>query len=132
MLILLTDGRNNAGALSPLQAAEAAKTLGVTVYTVGVGATESRRRGLFQARSEEIDEKTLTQIAEATGGQYFRGTSSEGLATIYSTIDRLEKSTAEIKEFVHREELFHKALLPGLLCLLLQLLLSQTLLRRLP
>jgi Ca-activated chloride channel homolog len=132
VLILLTDGRNNAGALSPLQAAEAAKTLGVTVYTVGVGATEARRRGIFQARSEEIDEKTLTQIAEATGGQYFRGTSSEGLATIYSTIDRLEKSTAEIKEFVHREELFHKALLPGLLCLLLQLLLSQTLLRRLP
>jgi Ca-activated chloride channel family protein len=132
VLILLTDGRNNAGALSPLQAAEAAKTLGVTVYTVGVGATESRRRGFFQGNTEEIDEETLTQIAEATGGQYFRGTSSQGLASIYETIDRLEKSTAEIKELMNREELFHKALLPGVLCLLLQLLLARTLLRRLP
>jgi Ca-activated chloride channel family protein len=132
VLILLTDGRNNAGALSPLQAAQAAKTIGVTIYTVGVGATESRRRGIFQGRTEEIDESTLTQIAEATGGQYFRGTSSEGLATIYDTIDRLEKSTAEIKELVHRKELFHKALLPGLLCLLLSWVLSQTVLRRLP
>jgi Ca-activated chloride channel family protein len=132
VLILLTDGRNNAGALSPLQAAEAAKTLGVTVYTVGVGATEARRRGFFQGNTEEIDEETLTQIAEATGGQYFRGTNSQGLASIYETIDLLEKSTAEVKELVNREELFHKALLPGVLCLLLQLLLSQTLLRRLP
>jgi Ca-activated chloride channel family protein len=132
VLILLTDGRNNAGALSPLQAAEAAKTLGVTVYTVGVGATEARRRGFFQGNTEEIDEETLTQIAEATGGQYFRGTNSQGLASIYETIDRLEKSTAEIKELVNREELFHMALLPGVLCLLLQLLLSRTLLRRLP
>ena len=132
VLILLTDGRNNAGALSPLQAAEAAKTLGVTVYTVGVGSTESRGRGIFGVRTEEIDEVTLTQIAEATGGQYFRGTDSSGLAGIYQTIDRLEKSTAEIKELVKREELFRKALLPGVLLLLLQLLLAQTLLRRLP
>jgi Ca-activated chloride channel family protein len=132
VLILLTDGRNNAGALSPMQAAEAAMTLGVTIYTVGVGATQPRRRGLFRVRTEEIDEATLTQIAEATGGQYFRATDSRGLASIYKTIDELEKSTAEIRVYVHRKELFRKALFPGVLLLTLQLLLAQTVLRRLP
>ncbi len=132
VLILLTDGRNNAGSLSPLQAAEAAKALGVRVYTIGVGPTETRRQGLFGVRSEEIDEEALRAIAAATDGAYFRATDTRSLRGIYDTIDQLETSTAEVSVFLHREELYRSALLPGLVLLLLHLLLSQTLLRRLP
>ena len=132
VLILLTDGRNNAGSLSPLRAAEAAQALGVTVYTIGVGSTRRRRRGLFGIRSEEIDEDTLKAIAEATGGAYFRATDTRSLESIYETIGELEKSTAEVSVYIHREELYRKALVPGLVFLVLSSILSQTLLRRLP
>jgi Ca-activated chloride channel family protein len=118
--------------LSPLQAAEAAQALGVTVYTIGVGSTEGRRRGLFGIRSEEIDEDTLKAIAEATGGAYFRATDTRSLESIYETIGDLEKSTAEVSVYIHREELYRKALVPGLVFLVLSSILSQTLLRRLP
>ncbi|MEC7242462.1 MAG: VWA domain-containing protein [Myxococcota bacterium] len=132
VVILLTDGRSNAGSLSPQQAAEAAHALGVTVYTIGVGSTESRRRGFFGGRTEEIDEVTLQQIAEVTGGQYFRATDTRSLSAIYSTIDELEKTTAEIEIRVDREELFRGVLFPGVALIALGLLLSQTWLRRLP
>ena len=132
VVILLTDGRSNAGSLSPQQAAEAADALGVTVYTIGVGSTESRRRGLFGARTEEIDEATLKEIAQVTGGQYFRATDTKSLSEIYSTIDELEKTTAEVEIRVQREELYRRALAPGVLLLVIGLVLSQTWLRRLP
>ena len=132
VLILLTDGRSNAGSLSPLQAAEAAEALGVTVYTIGVGSTEKRRRGFFGGRTEEIDEATLQAIAEATGGQYFRATDTQSLSEIYATIDALEKTTAEVQIQVRREELYRSILWPGLLLVVLSMLLSQTWLRRLP
>ena len=132
VVILLTDGRSNAGSLSPQQAAEAAHALGVTVYTIGVGSTESRRRGFFGSRTEEIDEVTLQQIAEVTGGQYFRATDTRSLSAIYSTIDELEKTTAEVEIRVEREELFRGVLLPGVALIALGLFLSQTWLRRLP
>ena len=131
VVILLTDGRSNAGSLSPQQAAEAADALGVTVYTIGVGSTESRRRGLFGARTEEIDEATLKEIAQVTGGQYFRATDTKSLTEIYSTIDELEKTTAEVEIRVQREELYRRALAPGVLLLVIGLVLSQTWLRRL-
>jgi Ca-activated chloride channel family protein len=132
VVILLTDGRSNAGSLSPQQAAEAADALGVTVYTIGVGSTESRRRGLFGGRTEEIDEATLQEIAQVTGGQYFRATDTRSLSAIYSTIDELEKTTAEVEIRVEREELYRGILGPGILLIFTGLLLSQTWLRRLP
>ncbi len=134
VVVLLTDGRSNAGRLSPLQAAQAAEALGIRVYTVGVGAMEGSGGGLFGMfrRGDHVDEETLQQIAVQTGGQYFRATDTRSLRAIYATIDELETSTAEVTEFVHREELFRWALVPGLVLFALHLLLGWTLFRRLP
>jgi Ca-activated chloride channel family protein len=128
LVILLTDGRNNAGRVSPMEAAQAAAALGIKVYTIGVGA--ERGIGLFQG--DGLDEEGLTRIAEATGGRYFRATDSDSLRRIYETIDELEPSPAEVSEIVDEVELFRTFLVPGLAALGLQLLLSQTLLRRGP
>lgn len=136
ILILLTDGRNNAGHISPMQAAEAAKALGIRVYTVGVGSHSGTVSGPFGMRRrvgrEEIDEHTLTEVAEATGGRYFRATDPESLRRIYETIDEMETSTARVKERVRREELYRYLLVPGLGLLVMQQLLANTLFRRLP
>jgi len=135
VVILLTDGRSNAGSLDPLQAAEAAAALGIKVYTIGVGADGSARAGLFgmfRSRAEEVDERTLKAVAEATGARFFRATDTRSLREIYETIDELEKTTAEVVQYVHREELYRRALVPGVALILLQLLLSSTVLRRLP
>lgn len=135
VVILLTDGRSNAGSLTPLQAAEAAQALGIRVYTIGVGSDGSARAGIFgmfRTRSEEVDERTLRAVAEATGARYFRATDTQSLEAIYATIDELEKSTAEVTEYVHREEIYRRLLLPGIGLLLLQWLLEHTLFRRLP
>ncbi|MCB9759610.1 MAG: VWA domain-containing protein [Alphaproteobacteria bacterium] len=136
VVILLTDGRSNAGKLSPMQAAEVARSLGIKVYTIGVGSHEGPSRGIFGllrgGGREQIDERTLTRMAELTGAQYFRATDTDSLREIYDTIDKLEKTTAEAKEYVHREELYRYALLPGLALLALQQLLVATVLRRLP
>ncbi len=135
VVILLTDGRSNAGTLSPMQAAEAARALGIKVYTIGVGSDGSAQAGLFgmfRTRSEEVDERTLKAVAEATDARYFRATDTRSLQNIYETIDELEKTTAEVKEYVHREEIYRRALLPGLGLILLQLVLSNTVFRRLP
>lgn len=134
IVVLLTDGRSNAGSLSPIQAAEAAAALGIKVYTVGVGAVGGGGGGLFQAfrRGDDIDEETLQHIAQVTGGRYFRATDTRSLRLIFETIDGLETSTAEVTEFIHREELYRRALLPGLALLALHLLSGWTVLRRLP
>jgi len=129
VLVLLTDGRNNAGSITPMQAAEAASSLGVTMYTVGVG---SNGGGGFFRRSEEVDETTLTRVAEATGGRYFRARDTSGLASIYATIDELERTTAEVSEYRSVEELFSKFLALGLLALLFHWALGESWLRRLP
>lgn len=136
ILILLTDGRNNAGRISPMQAAEAAKALGIRIYTVGVGSHSGTVSGPFGMRRrvgrDEIDERTLTAVAETTGGRYFRATDPESLLRIYDTIDKMEKTTARVKERVRRDELYRYALVPGLGLLVLQQLLMSTLFRRLP
>lgn len=140
IVIVITDGQNNAGKISPLTAAEAAKTMGVKVYTIGVG-TRGRarmpytdvfgRRG-YRPAQVDIDEETLTKIADMTGGKYFRGDKPDTLRKIYDEIDRLEKTEVEVKQYQHVTELFPWFLWPGLALLLLEVLLGHTIWRRLP
>ena len=120
--------------MKPLLAAEAAAALGVRVYTIGVGSTSGGGGvlGFFSRRGSAVDESTLEAVAETTGAKYFRATNSRGLQEIYNTIDGLERSTAEVKEYVHRDELYRYALLSGLLLLALRVLLDATLFRRIP
>jgi Ca-activated chloride channel homolog len=129
VIILLTDGRNNAGRVSPLQAAQAAAALDITVYTVGVGST---RRGIFGSLGDGLDEEGLTQIAETTGGRFFMGRTTDSLEQIYATIDELEPSPAEVRDLVRHEERFRGWLWPGLALLFSQVFLSATWLRRGP
>ncbi len=132
VVVLVTDGRSNAGQVAPLQAAQAAKALGIRVYTIGVGG-EGRAGplGLFGGRSD-LDERSLEAIAKTTGGRYFRAANTAALEEVYATIDELEKSTAQVRELVHREERYRPWLAGGLGLLLASALLGETLLRRLP
>ena len=139
LIILLTDGRNNAGNLAPLQAAQTAKAFGIKIHTIGVG---TRGKAPFLVNSifgqryvyqeVDIDEDTLKEISKITGGQYFRATDLESLKLIYKKIDQMEKS--EVKIFDHSEytELFHYFLIPAILILFMEVTLSNTLFRRLP
>jgi Ca-activated chloride channel family protein len=141
VIILLTDGVNNAGYIKPLTAAEIAKEFDVRVYTIGIGtmgdalAPMSRRedgRYIFGMTRVEIDEDLLRQIADMTGGQYFRATSAESLERIYAEIDRLEKTEIEVSVFNRYSEEYYKWLIAGLVCLGLFLILKWTVLRRIP
>ena len=139
VIILLTDGRNNVRNITPSQAAEIAKTYGIKIYTVGVGTTGQApfpintpfgQKMLMQKVA--IDEDSLKKIAEQTGGRYFRATDSDSLKQIYAQIDSLEKS--EVKWIDHSEyrELFPLFLIPALLLLLIEIVLTRTRLRRVP
>lgn len=130
VIILLTDGENNAGRISPMEAAEAASALGITVYSVGVAS--NRRRGIDLLRNGGPDDRGLTQVAEATGGKYFRATDTSSLKRIYATIDELEPSPAEVRELVDYEERYRTWLIPGLVLLTAGLLLGRTVLRKGP
>jgi len=139
VIILLTDGRSNAGNITPLQAAEIAKTYDIKIYTVGVGTqgeapfpinTPFGQKMMMQR--VEMDEDSLKKISEQTGGQYFRATDSDSLKQIYAQIDSLEKS--EVKWIDHSEyrELFPFFMIPALLLVLVETVLVQTRLRRVP
>lgn len=133
VMILVTDGQSNAGQIDPLQAAQAAAALGVKVYTIGVGSTGGGGGFFgFGRRGADVDEASLTKIAELTHAEYFRATDAKALAAVYAKIDKLEPSPAKVKEYVHREELFENALLPALALWLVELLLSVGPLRRTP
>jgi len=139
VIILLTDGRNNAGTLVPLQAAQTAKTFGIKIHTIGVG-TEGKAPFLVNSifgqryvyQEVDIDETTLTEISKITGGKYFRATDLESLQNIYKQIDEMEKSEVKVIDHSEYKELFHYFLVPGLMFLLLEVGLSNTLLRRIP
>lgn len=139
-VILMTDGQNNAGKVPPLTAAEAAQALGVKVYTIGVGTrgkapipvTDAFGRKGYQQIAVDIDEDTLRQIAKRTGGAYYRATDTAKLREIYDEIDRLEKTEVEVKKYQHYQELFPIAVIPGFALLMLELILSQTVWRKLP
>jgi len=131
--ILLTDGQNNSGRLTPADAATAAGALKIRFYTIGVGSKGSVAQGIFGlARRGELDEATLQDVALKTEGQYFRADDTETLAKVYETIDKLEKTTADVKEYVKREERFRPVLMVSLALLVGWVLLSSTVLRRLP
>lgn len=140
VIILLTDGVHNAGEIDPLTAAEAAKALGVKVYTIGAakpGQVPMPVQDMFGGTQiaygeSEIDEETLRQVADITGGQYFRAEDTRDLQAIYDAIDRLEKSQVEVQVFNQYQELAGWLMVPALLFLLVELVLSQTLFRRLP
>jgi len=139
VIILLTDGVNNAGEIDPLTAADIAKTYGVRIYTIGVG-TEGEAPypvqtpyGIrYQMLPVEIDEGLLKNIADITGGEYFRATNNTTLNEIYKKIDRLEKSKIEVTSYRSAAELFPGWLDAGLILLLLELGLSKTILRKIP
>lgn len=128
VIILLTDGVNNAGQIDPLTAAEAARALGIKVYTIGAGRVGS----FFSDDQNRLDEATLQQIANITGALYFRAEDRNGLAQVYDEINALERSDIEIQVFTRYEELMGWLVLPGLLLLLLEFGLRQTVLRVLP
>jgi Ca-activated chloride channel family protein len=140
IVILMTDGQNNAGKVPPLTAAEAAATLKVKTYTIGVGTRGLApmpyidQWGRKQSRSipVDIDEETLKQISKRTGGKYYRADKTETLRSIYDEIDRLEKTDAEVKKYQRYQELFPWVVLPGLALLLLEIILNNTVWRKLP
>lgn len=111
VLILMTDGASNAGVTTPERAAELAKSLGIRIYTIGVGATRMRVQGLFGTQvvnpSADLDETTLTRIADETGGKFFRATDAEGLAQIYREIDRIEPVAADPLQMRPQVSLVH-------------------------
>jgi len=140
VMVLLTDGENTAGKVSPEAAAEAAKELGIKIYTVGVGGTGKAPVEVdvpffgkqLQYFNITIDEVLLKKIAKITGGHYFRAKDTESLERIYDTIDKLEKTEAKVKEYHEYEEHFKWFLIPAFLLFLIEFILAHTRLRRLP
>jgi len=140
IVILMTDGVNNAGKLNPLLAADAAAALGAKVYTVGIGVqgmapmpgTDVFGRKVYQMQPVDIDEETLQKIADATGGKYYRADNAERFRQIYDEIDKLEKTEATVSKYTEFKELFPWLVAAGLVLLLIEIILAQTVLRRLP
>ena len=139
VVILLTDGVNNRGEITPQMAAEIAKTYGIRVYTIGVGANGMAPYPVMtpwgvevQNVKVEIDEDLLSEIADATGGRYFRATDNTKLAEIYSEINKMEKARTTVDSFPVYKELFGTYALLALLALLLELLFNWFVIRRLP
>jgi len=140
VIILLTDGANNAGEISPETAADAAQALGIKIYTIGMGRPGQVPvpiDNLFGGKEivyqeSDLDEPLLQQIAQKTGGQYFRAIDTADLQQIYARIDALEKSQIEITHYSQEIELIGWVLLPALLLVLAEQFLSHTLFRRIP
>ena len=140
VIILLTDGINNSGQIAPLTAAEIAQSYGIRVYTVGVGTMGMAPYPVidmwghlsFQPMKVEIDEKMLSQIAQMTGGKYFRATDNRRLKDVYDEINQLERSKVEVENFTRYQERFTLFVVLALILLVGEFALRQTWLRRLP
>jgi len=139
VVILITDGVNNAGSVDPASAAEIAKLYGVRIYTIGVGSMGTAPYPVqtpfgiqYQNMEVKIDEQLLQKVAEATEGCYFRATSNRKLEEIYREIDQLEKSKIDVTEFKKKKEEFLPLALAAILLLLLEFLFRNTLLRTIP
>jgi Ca-activated chloride channel family protein len=139
-VVLLTDGQNNAGRITPQTAADAAAALGIRVYTIGAGtrglapypAQDPFGNKVYRPVQVDIDEATLTKIADTTGGRYFRATDTDSLRQIYAEIDRSEKTSFEAPQFLDYRELYPLLVWPALGLLLLEVGLGETALRKLP
>lgn len=140
VVILLTDGVNNTGKISPFAAAEAARALGVKIYTIGVGV---RGKAPIPIRDQagtmhmimapvDVDEKSLEQIADETGGRFYRATDTDSLRKIYAEINRLETTPHSVQRFERHEELYRWPLIPAFGILMICTILQHTLIRRLP
>lgn len=140
VIILLTDGQNNAGEIEPVTAAELAASFGIKMYTVGAGTRGYAKYPvpdpLFGKRyvqmKVDVDDATLTRIAEITGGRYFRATDLESLKKTYGEIDTLEKTKVEVETYSEYKEEFASFLIPGLLLLVLEVALANTRFRKVP
>ena len=139
VVILLTDGSNNMGDISPMTAAQIARSLGIRVYTIGVGTNKVAPYPVTVGNSTqyvnipvEIDTQTLSDIARTTDGNFYRATNNKQLKQIYKDIDKLEKSKLNVKKFSKRYDNFQPFAIAAILSLLLELLLRITVLRRLP
>lgn len=139
VVILLTDGSNNMGDISPMTAAQIAKSLGIRVYTIGVGTNKVARYPMPVAGGVqyvnipvEIDTKTLSDIAATTDGNFYRATNNRELKQIYKDIDKLEKTKMEVKTFSKRYEAYQPFAMAAIATLLLELLLRITVFRRIP
>lgn len=141
VIILLTDGSNNAGDVAPRDAASVAKTIGVRLYTIGVGSQgevdmtvgyDPFGNPITQKVKADIDEDVLKSMAQLTGGRYFRATNKSKLADIFDEIDQMEKTKMNIREFSRKEEEFLPFVLAALALLLLHILIKNTILRNIP
>lgn len=139
VIILLTDGSNNRGDIAPITAAEIAQSFGIRVYAVGVGSygkvniPVQTPMGLqYQLMDSEFDEKSLQNIASMTGGQYFRATDNNKLRSIYQEIDQMEKTKIDVREYNKKNEEFYIFAIVALLLLVAELLLRNTVLKRIP
>lgn len=139
VVILLTDGTNNRGQIAPLTAADLAKSYGIRVYTIGVGTKGMAPTPVqtpfgmrIQNMPVDIDEKTLTEIASLTSGQYFRAVDTEGLREVYREIDQMEKYLISVQNVTRKQELFLPFALAALALILIELILRRTWLRTIP
>ena len=140
LIVLLTDGDNNAGKVTPLTAAEAAKALGIRIYTIGAGTrglapyplTDPWGRTVYQNVPVQIDEDTLKKIAEMSKGAFFRATDTSSLREIFGEIDKLEKTKIEVEKIAQYRDLFPWFVMAGLALLVTEITASQTIWRRLP
>lgn len=140
VIILLTDGRNNAGEIDPFTAAEIARTFGIKIYTIGAGtkglapfpAIDLFGNTVMKQVKIDIDDDALREIAKITDGNYYRATDTESLKEIYSQIDTLEKTESEVTQYTEYTELFHYFLIPAFGLLLCELGLTKTKFRKIP
>lgn len=140
VIIFLTDGRNNTGEIAPMSGAEAAKALGVRIYTIGAGTKgmapypmkDLYGQTVLQPVEVDIDDELLTRVADVTGGKYFRATDTDSLWNTYKEIDKLEKTEIEEIGYNRYEELFGVFLFPAVILLFIELFLTNTVLRRIP
>lgn len=139
VIILLTDGTNNMGDISPLTAAEIAKSFGIRIYTIGVGTNGMAPypyptvAGIqYVQMPVEIDESTLTQIAGTANGNYFRATSNSKLKEVYHEINKLEKTKLNVKEYSKKQEEYQWFALVAFICILIEVLLRNSILKKIP
>ena len=136
VIILLTDGVNNCGNISPLTAADIAKKNNVRIYTIGIGrngmAPYPLPTGGTAMMPVEIDEQTMTEISDQTGGKYFRAKRNDELKDVYSEIDKLEKTKYSVKQFSKRNELYEPYAWAAIIVLMLEIFMRTVVLRRIP